>query len=470
MSDAVESISAGKTPPHNLDAERAVLAAMILDKEIVEDVLVCITCEAFYRDSHQKIFSAMFEMSKAGTPIDQLTLADKLEALGQLEQVGGKPYILELANNSYALANWASHVQIVKNDALLRALTEAAVKIGALGYSKTDDADNAIEQAERLLFNVTDRRVASSFTKISESLSELQKTLEEMQKNKSKMQGVPTGFKDLDNLLAGMRAGDLIILAARPGVGKTSLALNIAINAAKRDTAVAFFSLEMPAQQLTQRVLASEANVESSRLRTGFLQPSDWKDIIAASEILHDTDFSIDDSPSLTIMELRTKARRQLRNAERGKGLVVVDYLQLMSSSGAAKDRHLEVGEISRGLKILAKELEVPVMALSQLNRSVESRGNKRPQLADLRESGSIEQDADVVMFIDRSLSEEEASSSTRPAEGVANLIIGKNRNGALRDIEMVFIPSTTTFRDCVSAEQNANYEQYMDQYSDQYV
>jgi replicative DNA helicase len=260
---------------------------------------------------------------------------------------------------------------------------------------------------------------------------------------------VPTGFTDLDNLLAGMRGGDLLILAARPGVGKTSLALNIAINAAKLGTAVAFFSLEMPSQQLVARVLAAEARVDNSRMRTGHLTESDWHEIIQAQENLHRTTFSIDDSPDLSILELRAKARRQLRNVESGKGLIVVDYLQLMSPSRRSeRDRHLEVAEISRGLKILAKELGMPVLALSQLNRSVEARGNKRPQLSDLRESGSIEQDADVVMFIDRSLSEEEAESPSRPDLGTANLIIGKNRNGPQRTIEMIFINEYTSFRD----------------------
>jgi replicative DNA helicase len=281
-------------------------------------------------------------------------------------------------------------------------------------------------------------------------MEKLNKTLEEMGKQRSHLQGVPTGFKDLDSLLAGMRGGDLLILAARPGVGKTSLALNIAINAAKSGAAVAFFSLEMPSQQLVSRILAAEARIDSARMRTGRLNESDWHEIIRAMESLHRTTFSIDDSPELSIMELRAKARRQLRNVEAGKGLIVVDYLQLMSPSrrGGERDRHLEVAEISRGLKILAKELEMPVLALSQLNRSVEARGNKRPQLSDLRESGSIEQDADVVMFIDRSLSDEEASQSTRPDHGVANLIVGKNRNGPQRDIEMVFKNEYTSFHD----------------------
>ncbi|MDR2109344.1 MAG: replicative DNA helicase [Coriobacteriales bacterium] len=436
-------------PPHNLDAERAVLAAMILDRNILDDALASVNAEDFYRPSHQKIYAAIAEMSRQNTPVDQLTLADKLEALGTLEQVGGKAYILELADNSFALVNWASHARIVKNDALLRALIDAAVHIKALGHSKTDEADEAVEEAEKMLFAVTNKRVSASFQGISELMEQLNQTLEEMGRQRSHLQGVPTGFIDLDNLLAGMRGGDLLILAARPGVGKTSLALNIAINAAKLGTAVAFFSLEMPSQQLVARVLAAEARVDNSRMRTGHLTESDWHEIIQAQENLHRTTFSIDDSPDLSILELRAKARRQLRNVESGKGLIVVDYLQLMSPSRRSeRDRHLEVAEISRGLKILAKELGMPVLALSQLNRSVEARGNKRPQLSDLRESGSIEQDADVVMFIDRSLSEEEAESPSRPDLGTANLIIGKNRNGPQRNIEMIFINEYTSFRD----------------------
>jgi replicative DNA helicase len=444
MSDELKKI-----PPHNLDAERAVLAAMILDKEVVDDVLASINADDFYRPTHKKIFAAIQELSKQNIPVDQLTLADKLEAMGILDQVGGKPYILELADNSFALANWASHVGIVKNDALLRALIDAAVHIEALGYSNTDEADDAVEESEKLLFRVTNQRVSSTFASISDLIQDSIESLEEMAKNRSHLLGVPTGFTELDKLLAGMRGGDLLILAARPGVGKTSLALNMAVNAAKQGTVVAFFSLEMPSQQLVQRLLAAEARIDNNRIRTGRLNDSDWHEIIQAGEALHKTAFSIDDSPDLSIMELRAKARRQLRAAEPGKALIVVDYLQLMSSSRRnERDRWLEVGEISRGLKILAKELSVPVLALSQLSRSVEGRSNKRPQLSDLRESGSIEQDADVVMFIDRSLSEEEATSQSRPDLDEAKLIIGKNRNGALRDIDMRFISEYTSFRD----------------------
>jgi len=436
-------------PPNNLDAEKAVLAAMILDREVVEDVLASIEAQAFYRSAHQKIFNAMVEMNQSSTPIDMVTLADKLEALGQLNEVGGQKYLLELADNTYALSNWRPHMQIVKNDALLRELIDAALHIQSLGYSNTDDADNAVEESERLLFNVTHKRISNSFQDISSLVDQAQELLEELERSGDQVVGVHTGFRDLDHLLAGMRGGDLLILAARPSIGKTSLALNIAVNAAKLGTTVAFFSLEMPAQQLTQRILASESGVDSHKMRTGRLGVPEWREIHSASNMLKKTNFVIDDSPGLNIFELRNKARRQLRKVEPGKGLIVIDYLQLMSStSGREKDRHLEVGEISRGLKILAKELGMPVLALSQLNRDVETRADKRPQLSDLRESGSIEQDADVVMFVDRSLSEEEATNSKRPDLGIAKLIVGKNRNGPIGDIEMVFIKETTTFRD----------------------
>jgi len=437
------------TPPHNIDAEQAVLAAMILDKGIVEEALATVAKDAFYRPAHQKIFAAIAELNADHTPVDQLTLADKLDARGDLAQIGGKAYILDLASNSFALANWATHAQIVRNDALLRELITAAHHIMSLGSSSTDDAPAVVEEAERLLFEVTNKRISSTFKNIGDLMSESIDVLEQMSANKTHLFGVPTGFKELDNLLGGMRGGDLLILAARPGVGKTSLALNIAINAAKEGIAIAFFSLEMPSVQLTQRILAAEAKIDSHKMRTGNLQDSDFHDIIQASERLHKCIFAIDDSPGLSILELRAKARRQLRHAEKGKGLIVVDYLQLMNSpTSAIRDRYVEVGEISRGLKMLAKELDMPILAVAQLSRSVETRGDKRPQLSDLRESGSIEQDADVVMFIDRSFTDEEAASPKRPDPGVARLIIGKNRNGATRDIELSFDPKFTTFRD----------------------
>jgi replicative DNA helicase len=437
-----------ESPPQNLDAERAVLAAMILDKDVIEEALARIEKDTFYRPAHQRIFEAIADLSAAGSPVDQLTLADRLEAKGELEQVGGKPYIIELANNAFALANWRTHIEIVKREALLRDLIRASTQITALGYEATDDPDKVIEESEQLLFQVTNKRIQTTFKDMGTLLNESIALLEEMEANKSHILGVPTGFPKLDDLLAGMRGGDLLILAARPGVGKTSLALNIAVNAARQGNAVAFFSLEMPAAQLAQRILCSEASVDLKKMRTGHLSPADWKAIAAACEHLYNCNFSIDDTPGLSILELRAKARRQLRNVAPGKGLIVVDYLQLMQARNSRGDqRYLEVGEISRGLKVLAKELGMPIIALSQLSRAIEQRGSKRPQLSDLRESGSIEQDADVVMFVDRSLSEEEAEQKGRPELGMATLIVGKHRNGALDDIDLAFDPTFTRFR-----------------------
>jgi replicative DNA helicase len=441
MSEAITNIQ-----PQNLDAERAVLAAMILDKDVVDEVIARIEAEAFYRPAHRKIFSAMVELSQRHIPIDQLSLAERLEARGELKETGDKAYIIELANNDYALYNWKHHVEIVKREALLRDLIKAANDIQALGYSDTDDAATAVEEAERLLFQITNKRIESTFRSITELLGDSVAMLETMAMNESHLLGVPTGFVELDRLLAGLRGGDLLILAARPSIGKTSFALNLAVNAAREGTTVAFFSLEMPAAQLTQRILSSEAAVDSSNMRTGRLSDADWKDIIDTCSALSDYQFFIDDTADLTLTELRAKARRQLHGVE--KGLIVVDYLQLMQDSKRGQqDRWVTVGEISRGLKILAKELSVPIIALSQLSRAVETRRDKRPQLSDLRESGNIEQDADVVMFIDRSLSEEEATSLDRPDAGMARLVIGKNRNGAIKDIDLVFDAPYTRFR-----------------------
>lgn len=449
MSEAITNAQ-----PQNLDAERAVLAAMILDKDVVDEVIARVKAQAFYRPAHQKIFSAMVELSERHIPIDQLSLAERLEARGELKETGDKAYIIELANNDYALYNWESHVNIINREALLRDLIKAAAEIQALGYSETDDAAEAIEEAEKLLFKITNKRIESTFRPIDELLGDSIKMLELMAENESHLLGVPTDFVELDRLLAGLRGGDLLVLAARPGVGKTSLALNIATNAAREGTTIAFFSLEMPAAQLTQRILSSEASVDSANMRRGNLSESDWKDIVETCSALNDYQFFIDDTADLTLTELRAKARRQLHGVT--QGLIVVDYLQLMQDKGRGQqDRWITVGEISRGLKILAKELNVPILALSQLSRAVESRKDKRPQLSDLRESGNIEQDADVVMFIDRSLSDDEAESPDRPDPGMANLIIGKNRNGAIKDISLVFDAPYMRFRNHYREKEN---------------
>jgi replicative DNA helicase len=436
-------------PPENLDAERAVLAAMILDKEVVDEALALLEDgSVFRREAHRKIFNAIKELNARSIPVDQLSLADRLESNGDLDRVGGKAYIIELANNSFAIYNWQHHAEIVKRLSLLRELISAADHISGLAYSNPDDSQAVIEDAEKLLFDVTNKQMGSKFVKIIDLLEQTSEQMEKMSSSQTHLQGVPSGFPHLDRLLAGLRGGDLIILAARPGIGKSALALNIALNAANEGATVAFFSLEMPANQLAQRIMSSTSSVKATKIRDANLSKADWGQIVEAISSMYKYEFYIDDSPALSLLELRAKARRQFRNAT-DKGLIVVDYLQLMQSKGSQqRDRWLEVGEISRGLKVLAKELNVPILALSQLNRAVEGRKDKRPQLADLRESGSIEQDADVVMFIDRSTSEEESLMPLRPGPGRAKLIVGKNRNGATRDIELAFDPTLTRFRE----------------------
>ena len=433
-----------KIMPQNNDAEKAVLAAMILSPEALNDAVTMVRSDVFYRPSHRKIFEAICEIHNSGNPVDQISLAERLEAKGELESVGGRAYILELANNSFALANWEYHAQIVNRQNLLRKLISAATKISALGYDAPDDTEAVVEEAERLIFEVTDKEVKTSFRGLSELMTESLQMISKMASEKRRIQGVSTGFIGVDKILSGMRGGDLLVLAARPGVGKTSFALNVAVNAAKTGVAVAFFSLEMPADQLIQRIMCTEARIDLRKMRSGEMNQADWQQMARACQDLSQLNFSIDDSSSLSIMELRAKARRQLHGCE--EGLIVVDYLQLMESHSNKKDRHLEVAEFSRGLKMLAKELNVPIIALSQLSRNVESRTGKRPQLSDLRESGSIEQDADVVIFIDRSMNPEEAANENRPDENMAKIIIEKHRNGPTGVADLVYKAECTRF------------------------
>ena len=437
--------------PQNIEAEQSVLAACLLNGEVVEDVVLKLKPENFFRPAHQIIFESIYDLHARNIPVDPIALADTLQSKGQLEAVGGRSYIVELADNTFALTNWHRHADIVKRTAILRELIYASANIRALAYDAPDELDIVVEDAEKILFNVTEKRVSSSFVKMDTLLIDAFEELTKLAQDQTHMAGVPTGFKDVDNLFHGFRGGDLIILAARPGVGKTSFALNLAVNAAKQGTAVAFFSLEMSASQLVQRILCAEARVSLSKIRGGFIQEGDWGAIAEASSTLSKLELYIDDSPGLSILEARAKARRELRHvAEGGKGLIIVDYLQLMQPPTVRKDgnRAVEVGEISRGLKVLAKELDMPVLALSQLSRAVEMRGKKRPMLSDLRESGSIEQDADIVMFIDRSMDELEAETDGRPDAGLAELIVAKHRNGATRDIQLAFNPEYTCFMD----------------------
>lgn len=447
-----------KMEPQNIEAEKSVLAACLLNQEAIEEVAPKLVKENFYRAAHQRIYESMIDLYVRHIPIDHISLADNLKAMGQLEAVGGKPYLVELADNTFALTNWQNHVDIVKRTSILRDLIRASTEINALAYDAPDDLGIVVEESEKILFNVTEKRVSSEFKKMDTLLTDAFDEITKLAEQKNSMAGVPSGFQDVDDLFHGFRGGDLVILAARPGVGKTSFALNLATNSAKLGVTVAFLSLEMSAAQLVQRVLCSEARVNLSRLRAGQLQESDWGAIADASNTLSKLDMYIDDTPSLSILELRAKARRELRGAS--KGLIVVDYLQLMQPPQTRRDgnRAVEVGEISRGLKVLAKEMDMPVIALSQLSRQVEMRGKKRPMLSDLRESGSIEQDADIVMFIDRSMDEVEAESDDRPNMGEAELIVAKHRNGPTRDIKLAFNAEFTRFMDFIDDSRVGAY------------
>ena len=445
-----DAAGANKPIPSNIEAEKSVLAACMLNAEILEEIVLKLKPTNFFRPAHRIIFEAICNLHARRIPVDQISLADKLNASGQLDAVGGRSYIVELADNTFALTNWSNHADIVKRTSVLRDLIYASTQISALAYNAPDDLDEVVEDAERTLFEVTEQRVSSSFTKMDALLTEAFEEITKLADRGSHMAGVPTGFKDVDNLFHGLRGGDLVILAARPGIGKTSFALNMATNAAKSGTSVAFFSLEMSASQLVQRILCAEARISLSKIRGGYISEGDWGAIADASNRLSKLELFIDDSPGLSILEARAKARRELRSVEPGKGLIIVDYLQLMQPPQTRRDgnRAVEVGEISRGLKVLAKEMNMPVIALSQLSRAVEMRGKKRPQLSDLRESGSIEQDADIVMFIDRSMDEIEAEQDGRPDLGTADLIVAKHRNGPTRDIKLAFVSEYTRFMD----------------------
>ena len=437
--------------PQDIEAEQSVLAACILSSEVAEELVMKLTPDNFYRPAHKIIFSVIHNLVERRIPVDPISLADTLKAQGQLEAVGGHAYLVDLADNSFSLTSWDRHSDIVKRQAILRDLVYAATQINALAYDAPDDVNEVVEQAEKALFGVTEKRISTEFRPMNELVAEAYEQISKLATQKDHMAGVPTGFKDADNLFHGLRGGDLVILAARPGVGKTSFALNLATNAAKAGVSVAFFSMEMPAEQLVQRILCSEARVSLSKLRSGYIAEGDWGALAETSGQLSQMKIYIDDSPALTVLEARAKARRQLRHVTgEEQGLIIVDYLQLMQSPSSRRSdsRQVEVAEISRGLKVLAKEMNMPVIALSQLSRSVEQRGDKRPMLSDLRESGAIEQDADIVMFIDRSTSEVEAESENRPDMGMAQLIVAKHRNGSLADIDLVFNAEFTKFTD----------------------
>ena len=433
--------------PSNIEAEANVLAAMLLSPEVVEEALVELLPDDFYRPSHKTIFVCMHEMYDANTPIDSISLIDYLRSVDKLEAVGGEAYILELMGNTMSLVNWQHHASIVRRDSMLREIIGATNQINALAYDAPADTKEVIERAESMLLSVTEREVRSSYETLTHYMAEAYKEAEEVAAAGGEVHGAPTGYPSLDRMLMGLREGQLVVLGARPAVGKTSFALNLALNAAAEGYTVGFFSLEMSGKEIAQRFICAQSQVNMSNFRTGKISPQEWANINEATQELGKLDILIDDTPGTTVTEIRAKSRRMLHNKD--KALIILDYLQLVSPPAGKNyngNRVLEVSDMSRGLKIMAKELGVPVLMLSQLSRQVESRTGKRPQLSDLRESGSIEQDADIVMLLDRSSSEQEAERDDRPNEGVTRVIVAKNRSGPIGDVDLMFLPASTKF------------------------
>ena len=433
-------------PPHNLEAEAGLLGGILVDKEGLVRVADIVGSGDFYVDRNGIIFNAMLDLYEARKPVDLLTLANRLEDVKELEKIGGSAYLTELVEQVPTAAHVAHYAQIVAHKATLRRLIGAATTISGLGYEEGAPLDSLLDKAEQTLFGVSQQHLKQNFIPISSVLAESFDRLDELHKDKNSLRGVPTGFKGLDTVLAGLQKSDLIILAARPSMGKTTLALNIAHHVAvKEGVPVGFFSLEMGKEQLIDRLLAAESGIDSWKLRNGRLEDSDFPKINDAMAVLSEAPMFIDDSATTNIMEMRTKARRL--QSEHDVGLIVVDYLQLISGrqNNSNDNRVQEVSEISRGLKGLARELNVPVLALSQLSRSVESRTPPIPMLSDLRESGSIEQDADVVMFIYR---EDYYRGQDSEAPGAAQILVRKHRNGPTGEVELFFHPERTLFRD----------------------
>ncbi len=431
-----------RVPPHNLQAEESLLGAMLLSRDaIVAAVEVQLGPDDFYKPAHGHIYEAITSLYARGEPADPVTVADELRRAGLAEMVGGSNLLVSLQANTPAIGNAGRYARIVEEHALLRRLIAVAGDIAEMGYSVPEDVSASIDAAEALVFDVAQRRVTDSLASIRDLLERHLDHIEALYERGQDITGIPTGYLDLDQQLAGLQPANLVIVGGRPGTGKTSFALGIAAHAAlEARTPVLLMSLEMSHLELTQRMLCSEARVDATRMRNGRLLESDWPKISHAVGRLAEAPIYIDDNPHLTVMEIRAKARRL--KSRSGLGLIIVDYLQLMTGRANAENRQVEVSEISRGLKILARELEVPVIALSQLSRNLETRADKRPVLADLRESGSLEQDSDVVIFLYR----DEVYNRDSPDRGTAEVIVAKHRNGPTGVTQLAFLDHYTRF------------------------
>lgn len=433
-----------RMPPQNIEAEQAVLGAVLIKKEALTEVQEILKPEDFYREAHRIVYSAMEDLFINNEAVDLVTLTEQLRKKDQLDKVGGLAFVTALANSVPTAANVIYHAKIVREKAELRSLIDAATEIAGKAYEDADEVETIMDEAEKKILSIAASRTVSDFEPIKSILMNSIDRISTLYESKGGLTGLSTGFKDLDALTSGLQASDLVLVAARPSMGKTAFTLNIAAHAAMHGHSVAFFSLEMSKEQLVQRMLCSEGAIDSQRLRTGQLEGEEWGKLIGTADKLSKAKIYIDDTPGITVMELRSKARRL--KAEHGLELVVIDYLQLMQGRSARNgdSRQQEISEISRSLKALARELNVPVVALSQLSRSVESRQVKKPMLSDLRESGSLEQDADIVMFLYR----EDYYDQDTENKNITEVIIAKHRNGPVDTVSLFFQKEFTKFRD----------------------
>jgi replicative DNA helicase len=431
-----------RIPPQNLEAEQAVIGAILLQDEALITAMERINTEDFYDKPHQLIFEAMLQLGESNQPIDLVTLTSLLQDRGQLEEIGGVSYLSRMAHAVPTAANVDYYAQIIEEKSMLRRLIRTATQIVTEGYSGGEDVSGMLGDAERKILEISNRRSGSGFVLIRDVLMEVFDKVELLHENKGGTSGIPTGFVDLDKMTNGFQKNDLIIVAARPSVGKTAFALNIAQNVAVRaNETVAIFSLEMSAPQLVQRMICAEANLDANVMRTGDFKDDDWAKLTMGISSLSEAEIYIDDSPALTVADIRSKCRRLKK--EKGLGMIVIDYLQLIHGRGkGGENRQQEVSEISRTLKQIARELEVPVVALSQLSRGVEQRQDKRPMMSDLRESGSIEQDADIVSFLYR----DDYYNQDSEKKNIIEIIIAKQRNGPVGTVELVFLKNFNKF------------------------
>jgi replicative DNA helicase len=434
-----------RTLPHNLEAEKCVLGAILINNQAFNQAAEVIDAHDFFRDAHRRIFEKMIGLTDRSEPVDLVTLKDELGRSGELDEVGGPAYISALTDGVPRSANVEYYARIVKEKSTLRRLIQSANEMLTRAYDAEQDADDLLDLAEQSIFKIAENRLRAGFVPLSELVGTSYQLIERLQAHKGLVTGVPSGFVDLDEMTSGFQKQDLVIIAARPSMGKTSFVLNVGLNAAiEAGKTVGIFSLEMSNDQLFIRMLTSEARIDAHRFRGGFLGDADYERLTTASARLHDAKVFIDDSPGLGLLEMRAKARRL--KLEHGLDLLVVDYLQLMQGRGRFENRQQELASISRSMKILAKELDVPILALSQLSRAPEGRTDHRPQLSDLRESGALEQDADLVLFIYREEMYAQEAERRPEVEGLAELIIGKQRNGPVGTARLAFLKQYTRF------------------------